>query len=62
MLETIQQEDLLTDNSQVYVETSSIEDLDYDKTYYTLTFERKYSQTTSVIMLEKNNANIIKEE
>lgn len=62
VLETIQQEDLLTDNSQVYVETSSIEDLDYDKTYYTLTFERKYSQTTSVIMLEKNNANIIKEE
>lgn len=55
VLETIQYLELLTDKGQVYVESGSIDELSYDKTYFRFVFERKYSNTTSVMILERLN-------
>lgn len=53
ILESIQKHDLLTNNGKVYIEASTHQAIVYDSTYYDIVYEKKYSSTTSVTILEK---------
>lgn len=55
ILKTIQQHDLLSNNGKVYLEASGDYSIMYDDTYYNLSYEKKYSSTTSVTILEQNS-------
>lgn len=53
ILESIQKYDLLTNNGKIYIEASGNQSIIYDDTYYHFVYEKKYSSTTSVMILEK---------
>lgn len=53
ILEIIQAHDLLAPDGIVYVEASGDQLITYEHTYYKQLYEKKYSNTTSVTILEK---------
>src|SRR5699024_1043475 len=55
VLEAIQVNDLLAPNELVYVEASGNQSIVYETTYYQQIYEKKYSNTTSVMILKKQN-------
>lgn len=55
VLKAIQVNDLLASNGLVYVEASGDHSIVYGNTYYEQIYEKKYSNTTSVMILKKQN-------
>lgn len=55
VLDTIQVNDLLSSDGFVYVETSGDQSIVYESTYYEQIYEKKYSNTTSVMILKKHH-------
>src|SRR5699024_1817508 len=55
VLEAIKVNDLLAPNGLVYVEASGNQSIVYESTYYQQIYEKKYSNTTSAMILIKQN-------
>lgn len=55
VLATIEELDLLSETGKVYVESGPNEAIIFNDTYYTQMYEKRYSSTTSVMILEKVN-------
>lgn len=55
VLETIEQNNILTSDGKVYVECGSLDLITFNPAYFSVSYEKTYSPTTSVMILVKNN-------